>query len=392
MVVLKYIAPDLAETTSFGAGSEQLGWGRRGAQGAGREEGYIAAALASIDRRLIFCSDCQDACASSSCACTQAFYLDLDSSFAITRTDPTTHLSECCSCCPTGLRAPRSSWTATLALYTGLSITSEMFLARAEQKVGRTIVATTCAFVKCRITVFRTWLYAICVRADLFHVGAFGLHWCLIAEGAPTGAEIDSSVPGNEPTSMRSSSLEVMAALPLDGSLGLRPEEDYTYVDQPWNRSFLFGMPFRHVLPQAADWLEDRDVLSADVCLPEVWLPAFAYRCGLRRTAFCQPAVFASASTADTTDRTTKCGLTSEGSSRRSEVVARFCVSCYSYYGWQLLRRKAAPASLRPLIVVTGRYFYIGRFCLFFWKVILSQQQSEAGIRSANAATCATIR
>ena len=61
MVVLKYIAPDLAETTSFGAGSEQLGWGRRGAQGAGREEGYIAAALASIDRRLIFCSDCQDA-------------------------------------------------------------------------------------------------------------------------------------------------------------------------------------------------------------------------------------------------------------------------------------------------------------------------------------------
>ena len=250
MVVLKYIAPDLAETTSFGAGSEQLGWGRRGAQGAGREEGYIAAALASIDRRLIFCSDCQDACASSSCACTQAFYLDLDSSFAITRTDPTTHLPECCSCCPTGLRAPRSSWTATLALYTGLSITSEMFLARAEQKVGRTIVATTCAFVKCRIAVFRTWLYVIYVRADLFHVGAFGLHWCLIAEGAPTGAEIDSSVPGKEPTSMRSSSLEVMAALPLDGSLGLRPEEDYTYVDQPWNRSFLFGMPFRHVLPQ----------------------------------------------------------------------------------------------------------------------------------------------
>ena len=72
MVVLKYIAPDLAETTTFGASSDQRGLGRRGAKGAGREEGYIAAALASIDRRLIFCSDCQDAYVHSS----QAFELD----------------------------------------------------------------------------------------------------------------------------------------------------------------------------------------------------------------------------------------------------------------------------------------------------------------------------
>lgn len=60
---------------------------------------------------------------------------------------------------------------------------------------------------------------------------------------------------------MRSSSLEVMAALPLDGSLGLRPEEDYTYVDQPWNRSFLFGMFCLHVLRQESDWMEDCGVL-----------------------------------------------------------------------------------------------------------------------------------
>jgi len=63
MVVLTYIAPGLAETTLFGTGSEQGGGTGTGAGGREEEEGrgYIAAALASIDRRLIFCSDCQDA-------------------------------------------------------------------------------------------------------------------------------------------------------------------------------------------------------------------------------------------------------------------------------------------------------------------------------------------
>ena len=64
------------------------------------------------------------------------------------------------------------------------------------------------------------------------------------AEGAPDGLEIDASVSGHEAAaSLLSHPLEVMAALPLplDGSLGLRPEEDYSYSDQPWNRSFLFG-------------------------------------------------------------------------------------------------------------------------------------------------------
>jgi hypothetical protein len=64
------------------------------------------------------------------------------------------------------------------------------------------------------------------------------------AEGAPDVLEIDASVSGHEAAaSLLSHPLEVMAALPLplDGSLGLRPEEDYSYSDQPWNRSFLFG-------------------------------------------------------------------------------------------------------------------------------------------------------
>lgn len=39
-----------------------------------------------------------------------------------------------------------------------------------------------------------------------------------------------------------------MAALPIDGPLGLRPEEDYSYADQPWNRSFLFGMSYGTLL------------------------------------------------------------------------------------------------------------------------------------------------
>ena len=65
---------------------------------------------------------------------------------------------------------------------------------------------------------------------------------CSTIEGAPLSSDVDSPVPGNELTSMRSTSLEVMAALPLDGPLGLRPEEDYTYADQPWNRPYLFGM------------------------------------------------------------------------------------------------------------------------------------------------------
>eukprot|EP01043_Picozoa_sp_COSAG02_P024541 COSAG02_NODE_1344_length_13159_cov_10.788208_8_plen_73_part_00 len=51
---------------------------------------------------------------------------------------------------------------------------------------------------------------------------------------------------------MRSTTLEVMAALPLDGSLGLRPEEDYTYADQPWNPPFLFGMSCGAPCKQAA--------------------------------------------------------------------------------------------------------------------------------------------
>ena len=57
MVVLTYVAPGLAESALFGSDHEQLGE----SGGGGREEGYIAAALASIDRRLIFSSDCQDA-------------------------------------------------------------------------------------------------------------------------------------------------------------------------------------------------------------------------------------------------------------------------------------------------------------------------------------------
>ena len=65
---------------------------------------------------------------------------------------------------------------------------------------------------------------------------------CSTVEGAPLSSDVDSPVPGNELTSMRSISLEVMAALPLDGSLGLSPEEDYRYADQPWNRPYLFGM------------------------------------------------------------------------------------------------------------------------------------------------------
>ena len=67
-------------------------------------------------------------------------------------------------------------------------------------------------------------------------------------EGAPTAEMDDLDPPGSgTPTggheamvSVLNSAhpLEVMAALPLDG---LRPEEDYSYSDLPWNRSFLFG-------------------------------------------------------------------------------------------------------------------------------------------------------
>ena len=38
------------------------------------------------------------------------------------------------------------------------------------------------------------------------------------------------------------------------------------------------------------------------------------------------------------------------------------------------------------LVVVTGRYLYFGRFCLLFWKIILSEQRQHGGAGSVNIA------
>lgn len=150
------------------------------------------------------------------------------------------------------MRVPHSSWIATLGLYTVLLITSEMCLARAELKVcmlnfSWTValprICTTRSFTEANFE--RCWYIEFLMTAFVCHrVGVIHLHCCIqLSEGDAAGSETDPSVPLNEPTSMRSSSLEVMAALPLDGSMGLRPEEDYSYAEQPWNRSFLFGTP-----------------------------------------------------------------------------------------------------------------------------------------------------
>ena len=97
----------------------------------GREEGYITAALAAVDRRLIFCSDCQEAY-----ACFAAFHDTNAAAAAAAAALRTISLTQACPL-PTSaaLRGQRSLWTGTLALYMVLSTTIEMFMGRVVQRV-----------------------------------------------------------------------------------------------------------------------------------------------------------------------------------------------------------------------------------------------------------------
>ena len=99
----------------------------------GREEGYITAALAAVDRRLIFCSDCQEAY-----ACFAAFH-DTNAAAAAAAAAAALRTISLTQACPlptsAALRGQRSLWTGTLALYMVLSTTIEMFMGRVVQRV-----------------------------------------------------------------------------------------------------------------------------------------------------------------------------------------------------------------------------------------------------------------